>query len=272
MAEPDLGPVVVALEALQPQLAPALAHHGRMWRQRLVMEHAGAPGQHVEGAHTAALVVHVVGVAVVGGHERDDRLERRRPAGSHLQAVEPAPGDARHAHDAGAPRLLRYPGDGVADVLLLLGRVLVEQDAVGVAAAAQIEAQAGVAEAGPVRVHRGVTHAGAVGEAVGDAVDYGRHRLGEGVAGRPQARAKACAVGQRDPEVFDFVYLVRELRSDLHLRTSLARPGSRRQRGLYRELGGLSTLPAGRYSMRRRRAVSSAVTTARSYGEGASSC
>ena len=55
----------------------------------------------------AALVVDVVGIAVDGRAERDDRLQRRRLLGRHLQAVEAAPGDAHHADLAGAPGLRR---------------------------------------------------------------------------------------------------------------------------------------------------------------------
>ena len=123
--EPGVDPRLVGLEALLPELAPALADGGLVRRLALPVQHAGAPVQQVGGQHAAALVVHVVGVAVVGAHERDDRLQRRRAAGGQLQAVEAAPRDAGHADAAGAPRLGGDPGDDLEEVLLLLRVVLV---------------------------------------------------------------------------------------------------------------------------------------------------
>ena len=205
MAEPRLGPVGVRLEAREPVAAPLvalLAGHLRVSRQRVVVQHGGAPRQHVEARHAAAGVVHVVGVAVVGGHQRDDGLERRRTEGRHLQAVEPGPRDAGHAHGARAPGLGGDPGDRLADVLVLLRRVLVEDDAVGVPGAAQVEAHAGVAVSGPVRVDGPVTGA-AVGQPVGARLEDRRHRVLLGIDRQPDPRRQAGAVAQRDPEVLD---------------------------------------------------------------------
>ena len=58
---------------------------------------------------------------------------------------------------AGAPRLAGDPGDDVGGVVVLLLRVLVAQEAVGVAGAADVDAYRGVAVAGEVAVHGLVT-------------------------------------------------------------------------------------------------------------------
>ena len=89
-------------------------------RARVPGQHRRGPVQHVEGEHAAAAVVDVVGVAVVRRAEGDDRLQRRRPAGGHLQRVEPAPGDSPHPDGARAPGLLSKPRDQLERVLLLL--------------------------------------------------------------------------------------------------------------------------------------------------------
>ena len=94
-----------------------------------------------------AHVVDVVGVAVVRRAGRDDRPERRRPAGGDLERVEAAPGVAHHADAAGAPRLGGEPGDDLHRVVLLERQVLVGEDAVRVAAAAHVDPDAGVAVA-----------------------------------------------------------------------------------------------------------------------------
>ena len=205
VAEPGLGPVEVGVEALLPALAPAFAaDHLRVPRQGVVVQHAGAPGEHVEARDAATLVVDVVFVAVVGRHERDDRLELGRPQGGDLQAVEAGPRDAGHAHTAGAPGLRGDPGEHLADVGVLLGGVLVEHHAVGVAGAAQVDAQAGVAVAGPPAVELPVAVA-VVGETVGVGLEDRRHRLALGVVGKPDTGVEARAVGKGDPLVLDDV-------------------------------------------------------------------
>ena len=72
-------------------------------------EHRRAPEQHLQRQHRAAAVVHVVGVAVVGGAERDHGLELRRPQGRHTEPAEPAPRDADHPASPRAPALLCEP-------------------------------------------------------------------------------------------------------------------------------------------------------------------
>ena len=159
--------------------------------------------EHVGREHAAAAVVDVVGVAVVGRAERDDRPQRGRPERRDLERVEAAPGDAGHADRAGAPGLLREPGDHLERVVLLLSRVLVVEDPVRLAAAAHVDAHGRVAVAGEVRLADGVARGGAVVLAVGEVLEDRRHRIGLGVAWQPDARPEARPVGELDPRVLD---------------------------------------------------------------------
>ena len=153
----------------------------------------------------AADVVDVVGVAVVGRAERDDRrLQRRRAAGGDLQPVEAAPGDARSCrpspvhHGWAASQAMTSQR-----VVLLLRQILVVEHPVGVAGAAHVDAHAGVAvagEVGMVRRRRG----GACRRACGRAGTRGSPAPGP--ARRPPAarsRGEPRAVRQRDPRVVD---------------------------------------------------------------------
>ena len=149
-ATPDhrLEPV----QPLEPRVAPAVADRRGVGRHRAQREHRRRPLEHVDAEHAAAGVVDVVGVAVVARAHRDDRLQRRRPARRDLQAVEPAPRDAEHPDLAAAPLLLGEPGDHLQRVVLLLREVLVVEQPVRVAAAAEVDAHARVAVVGEVRV------------------------------------------------------------------------------------------------------------------------
>ena len=186
------------LHPLEPHVAPPVTDDRRIRRAGVPAEHRRRPHQHVL-VHAATVVVHVVGVAVVRRAEGDDRLQRRRPPSRHLQPVEPAPRDAHHADLAAAPRLLGEPRDHLAAVELLLGQVLVLEDAVGLPGAALIHAHHRVAVTGDVGKLARVAHGGAVIQAVGQILDDGRHRIGVGVLGQPDTGGEPAAVCQRDP-------------------------------------------------------------------------
>ena len=189
---------------LEPHVAPALADDVRVGRPGVPREHRRRPLQHVR-ADAAAVVVDVVGVAVVGRAQGHDRLQRRRSVGGHLQPVEPAPRDADHADRAGAPRLLGDPGDHLARVGLLLRQVLVLEDAVRLAGAALVDAHAGVAVTGQVGEVARVAHRGAVVQAVGQVLEDRRHRVGAASSGS-QIRA---ARRQPSASVIHVVAIVR---------------------------------------------------------------
>ena len=98
----------------------------------------------------------------------------------------------------------------------LLHRVLVGDQPVGVAAAAQVDPDAGVAVPGEVPVPGGVAGGGAVALAVRHGVQDRRHRIALGVLGQPHARGEPATVGERDPQVLDGPHGAREVGSDLH--------------------------------------------------------
>ena len=142
----------------------------------LMREHGRAPGE-VVVEQAAAHVVDVVGIAVVGRAERDDRLQRRRPPRRDLQRVEAAPGHAHHADRAAAPGLRREPGDHLERVVLLLLQIFVEHQAVGIARAAHVDADRRRSR-GRRNRHASARRArGAVALAVGQVFEDRRHRV-----------------------------------------------------------------------------------------------
>ena len=189
----------------------------RVRRDRVVGEHRSSPREHLQRQHGAAAVVHVVRVAVVRRAEADHRLQLRRAARRHLEPVEAAPRDAEHAGGARAPGLLPDPAQHLHSVLLLLRQVLVVEQAVGLAAAAQVHAQHRIAMAREVGVPRLVARRRAVALPVGDVLEDRRHRVALGVLGQPDAGAETRAVGQRDPHVVDRAHRARQVRDDPHL-------------------------------------------------------
>ena len=88
-------------------------------------------------------------------------------------------------------------------VVLFLGEVLVEQNALGVAAAAQVDPHARVAVSGEVRMPGRVADRRPVALAVGDVLEQGGHRVAFGVLGEPDLGGEPAAVRKRDPLVLD---------------------------------------------------------------------
>ena len=190
------------VDALAPHRAPALADDLRIGRVRAEGQQRRAPLQ-ILIQQAATHVVGVVGVAVVGRAERDDRLERGRIEGGDLERVEAAPGDAHHADRAAAPALRRDPGDDLERVVQLLLGVLVEQHAVGVARAAQIDPHGGIAGLREITVDRLVARAHEVALAIRDVLENRRYGLEFGARGQPDPRRDPAAVGHGDPDVLD---------------------------------------------------------------------
>ena len=239
LADRAVAPVVVAalvgeprldeggrpLHALEPGLAPPVADGRRVGRLGEEREHRRRPREHVEREDAAADVVHVVGVAVVARAHRDDRAERRRAARGDLQAVEAAPRDPEHADAAGAPRLRREPRDDLERVVLLLSGVLVAQDAVGVAAAAQVDPDGGVAVAREVGVVARVAAGHRVALAIGQELEERGDGVALGVVRQPDPRGETGTVRQRDPRVIDAPDAARELGPEPQGCSSRAGPG-----------------------------------------------
>ncbi len=202
MLQPERRERHQVLDPRPPHLAPARADDLGIGRIGAVGQKDRAPLQ-VLVEQAAAHVVGVVGVAVVGRAERDDRLQRRRLQGRDLERVEAAPGDAHHADGARAPVLLGDPGDDLERVVLLLLGVLVEQDAVGIAGAPQIDPDRGIAGLGEIAMDRLVPRPHEVPLAVRDVLQDRRHRRRLGILGQPDPGRDPAAVRHRDPDVLD---------------------------------------------------------------------
>ncbi len=213
--QPGLQPQPAALQPLHPHLPPGRPHVRRIGRQGVAPEHDRGPGE-LFAQRAAAHVVDVVGIAVVGRAERDDGLQRGRAKGRDLQPVEPAPGDADHAHLPVTPGLIGDPGDGVAAVLQLLRQVFVLHQPLGVPCPAQVQPHHRIAVPGQIGLHRGVAQHRVIVLAVGDVFeDRGNGRL-LGPLRHPDARCKARAVRHRHRGVQDLAHLVGKLRHDPH--------------------------------------------------------
>jgi hypothetical protein len=158
----------------------------------------------------------IVGIAVVGRAQGDDRLQGRRPQGGDLQRVEAAPRDADHADGAAAPGLAGDPVDHDEGVLMLLGGVFVAQQAVGIARAADVDADRGVAVAGVVAVHRLVAQPRQVALAIRQVFEHRRYRPVVRRHRQPDARGEPDAVGHRDPDVLDLLEGAGKLVDDRH--------------------------------------------------------
>ncbi len=200
--QPFLQEEGLVLEALQPHLPPALADEFRIGRSRLVGEHGCRPGE-LSREMAAVLVVDVVIVAVDGRGDRDHRLESRRLECRHLQTVEAAPGDAHHPDLAVRPGLCRNPFDDLAAVGEFTRGVFAVDHALGLARAADVDANAGNPGGREGRVGGFVACTGSVALAVGQVFQDGRHRLLLGALGHPDARGEPGPVLEGYPFVFD---------------------------------------------------------------------
>ena len=196
---PAQQPRFEGVEATPPLVAPAVAEHGRHRRQRVHRDHVRRVVDDVEQPPCAAHVVHVVGVAVVGGVDRHDRLEGGRAAHRDLDRVEAGVRRAEHADVARAPRLRGEPGDDRDEIVLLAFGVLVGRDALTGTGAAQVEPADRVAVLVAEPFVLGRVAGRDVVLAVGQRLQQARRR----VAGRPvERRGQPYAVVHRDPHIF----------------------------------------------------------------------
>ena len=197
--QPRQEPRLVLLEAALPFVAPAVAPQRRHRWQRVHRHHVRRVVDDVELFQGAAVVVDVVGVAVVGGEDRHDRLERRRLFQRHLQRVEAAVAGAEHADRAQRPGLCREPVDHPHEVVALRRRVLVGGDPARGARAADVEPAHHVPAVG----QRGVVPAprAHVVLAIGERVQQGGPRPLARIR-KEQRRRQLDAVGHLDPDLF----------------------------------------------------------------------
>ncbi len=183
------------LEAFLPHLLPCLAHRPWVWRESRHRVHGRAPAEHLVGQKATAHVVGIVGVPVIGRVHGDDRLQCGRAPGGDLQAVESPPRLADHPDVAAAPRLGGNPGDGLDGVVLLLERVLVDEHAVGVSAAPDVEPHSRIPVTGEVAEATLIVNGEQVVLAVRDVLENRRDRDGRGNLGHPDPRTEAGTVG-----------------------------------------------------------------------------
>jgi hypothetical protein len=225
VAQPSFEEQRHMLEALQPHRAATIADQRRVGR----VAHRGKEERRpVEprGQQSAAHVVHVVAVPVVGRADRHDRLQRRWTTSGDLECVEATPGDPHHSDCATAPGLRRQPRDDLQRVVLLLPGVLVEQQATGLAAAPDIDPHAGIAVAGQIRMRHGVPLIGAVPLAIRQVLKDGGHRAALGILRQPDTRCQRRAVVQRDQRVFDDADGAGKCRDDQTTLHCVSSPGS----------------------------------------------
>ncbi len=196
MAQPRLDEVRGALEALAPELAPALARDRGIGRQRVPREHAVGPLRHVHRDHQPAAVVHVVGVAIVARVDRDRR--RRAPAGVRAASWSPL----KPLHDV--PTMPTLPSHhGCAAIQAITSRpsscscseYSSSHRSARVAGAADVDAHRRVAVPGEPAHLLVVARLGAVAQPVGQVLED--RRLRAGVDRQPHARGQPGAVRER---------------------------------------------------------------------------
>lgn len=184
-----------------PTCAPTITNDGWVGRQLRIDVHRNGPRQHVIREHTATHVVDVIGVAVVGGVDRHNRLQCWWLAGGHLERGEPAPRIAHHPHRTGTPRLLGKPGDYLDGICLLLGEVLIEQEAFGVARTTDIKAHGCVPVARKPRVAAFVCDGSDVILAVRDRLENCWNRMLRRVGRKPNSCRQTSAIFEWNPYV-----------------------------------------------------------------------
>ncbi len=182
-----------------PLLTPAVPVDPRHGREHVLEEHVERPVGVVELLQRPAEVVDVVGVPVVRGEDRADRLQRGRPAHGGRERVEPTPRRPVHPDVAVRPSLRGEPRDRGLEVVELLRRVLALRDALGRAGAADVEATHRV----PELTRETLVLAGVVRREVVLAVGEGLEQDGPwaGGLGKVEGCRQAHAVRHRDGDV-----------------------------------------------------------------------
>ena len=158
--------------------------------------------------------MNVICIAVVGRTQGNDGLERFRPHGRDLQAIEAAPRDAHHADLAGTPALLGQPVDHFDTVIQFALAVFVLQHTVGFAAAAHVDTHTSITVACKIRMRELITLDGAVALAIRQVLQDGGNRIVFSIHRQPDARRQPGAVRQGNPLVLDLAHRSWELVDD----------------------------------------------------------
>ena len=187
-------------EPFEPPRAPLRTDDLGVGRARVEGKHPSRPLGHVAAQKTAAGVVAVIRVAVVGGVERHDGLELRWSERRYLQAVEAAPRVADHPDRARAPLLRLQPRQDFQSVGLLLRKVLTQAGTFGVAGAADVHAHSRKPVCREVGMPACVLGCGSIVLAVGEVLQNRRHPvLYPGIIGQPESRRQSATVCERNP-------------------------------------------------------------------------
>src|SRR5699024_5321139 len=138
----------------------------------------------------------------------DDRLERWRLFGRHLQAIEPPPGDTHHADLSVAPGLLGDPGDGIHTILLVLLGVFVGNHTIVITAAAHIDTHTNIAVTRHVSVVSVVTSPGNVALWIGNVLHDRRQRRTFSLLRQPDSSRQLGAATHWNEDVLYFTDLI----------------------------------------------------------------
>ena len=140
VTEPREEPGRGRLESRPPVVPPGPPSERCVRRHRVHRDLADRVFAELADGHAPTAVMDVVEIAVVGRHDRHDRLEGGWPEHRDLDRGEAAVGDAPHADVPVAPRLGRKPGDGLDAVVGLVGAVFIDRDPARRSGAADVEA------------------------------------------------------------------------------------------------------------------------------------
>src|SRR5699024_9905996 len=187
VAEPVLDVHRGFVDAPLPVFLPAVTHDRGVLGASVVSPHRRGPGQHLVSDDGSAVVVDVVGVAVVGGADGDDGGEFRWLQCGKLQTVESAPRLADDTDFAVAPVLRRDPLKYLQSVVEFCRRVLIGHDTGRITTAAQIDTDAGVTGAGELGVDRVIATGGHVVLAVGNVLKNSGNSIITEIFGQPDS-------------------------------------------------------------------------------------
>src|SRR5262249_31745174 len=149
---PYLRPEPLVLEPVNPQLSPPTAYDLRIGWTAVVKLHDAAPPEIVI-QQAAPRKMDAFVEAVIRTHDRYDGFKLSWPPRCHLHGIVCPPGLAHQPDMSRTPGLSRNPGNDVYGIFLLLSEVLIVQDAVRLARAAQIDSENRIAVACKPRMH-----------------------------------------------------------------------------------------------------------------------
>ena len=175
---------------------------GVVGRAHPTLGHVHVQFEFVDVRH-AIDVMNVIVEKLSSGIDRKNRLQRRRMPHRHLQRIEAAPRDAKHAHIPVRPRLVRKPGNNLLAIdLLLLGILAFGRNTFTGAEAADIHSDPNVSTPCEVGMLGIISGSGSVIFAVWQVFEQGREFLSRlGAIRHVERRGQADAIFHRDPSL-----------------------------------------------------------------------